>query len=125
MFDPTKWAIWLFSKLGLTSNLKRISKESILKAEMDVAKQRIEENIDLIDKILKQAASGKSLQLSCEYLKEALESITERSQELQSAVREKTEVSIQSYNEWREELRITFEHLQCLAAAWNSSVLRV
>ncbi|CAF1259948.1 unnamed protein product [Adineta steineri] len=30
-YDPTKWAIWLFEKLGLATNLKRFSKNEIQK----------------------------------------------------------------------------------------------
>jgi stearoyl-CoA desaturase (Delta-9 desaturase) len=32
-FDPTKWAIWSLSLVGLTGNLKRVSREAIRKAK--------------------------------------------------------------------------------------------
>ncbi len=32
-FDPTKWIIWSLSKLGLTSNLRRVPKEKIRQAQ--------------------------------------------------------------------------------------------
>ena len=32
-FDPTKWSIWLLSKLGLTSDLRKVSKSKILEAQ--------------------------------------------------------------------------------------------
>ena len=41
-FDPTKWMIWTLSKLGLTSNLRRVSDAKILLAEMREAKRLIE-----------------------------------------------------------------------------------
>jgi len=31
-FDPTKWCVWLFSKVGLAYDLKRAPAEAILKA---------------------------------------------------------------------------------------------
>jgi stearoyl-CoA desaturase (Delta-9 desaturase) len=34
-FDPTKWTIWLLSKIGLTSNLRTVPEEKILKAQID------------------------------------------------------------------------------------------
>ena len=39
-FDPTKWMIWVLSKLGLTSNLRRVSDEKILLAEMREARRQ-------------------------------------------------------------------------------------
>ena len=33
-FDPTKWMIWLLSKLGLVSNLRTVPEEKILKAQI-------------------------------------------------------------------------------------------
>jgi stearoyl-CoA desaturase (delta-9 desaturase) len=33
-FDPTKWAIWLLSKVGLASNLRTVPEEKILKAQI-------------------------------------------------------------------------------------------
>lgn len=38
-FDPTKWAIWTLSKLGLAKNLKTIPEEKIIKAQI-AEKQR-------------------------------------------------------------------------------------
>lgn len=38
-FDPTKWMIWLLSKLGLVSNLRTVPEEKILKAQ--IAEQEI------------------------------------------------------------------------------------
>ncbi len=38
-FDPTKWAIWLLSKVGLASNLRTVPEEKILKAQ--IAEQEI------------------------------------------------------------------------------------
>jgi len=38
-FDPTKWAIWLLAKLGMASDLRRVSEERIVLAEI-AEKQR-------------------------------------------------------------------------------------
>jgi stearoyl-CoA desaturase (delta-9 desaturase) len=38
-FDPTKWTIWLLSKVGLVSNLRTVPEEKILKAQ--IAEQEI------------------------------------------------------------------------------------
>jgi stearoyl-CoA desaturase (delta-9 desaturase) len=41
-FDPTKWCIWLLSKLGLASQLRRVPDEKILLAELRETQRRLE-----------------------------------------------------------------------------------
>lgn len=43
-FDPTKWIIWTFSKLGLTRNLRRVPNEKILAAQRAQAQLRAQSN---------------------------------------------------------------------------------
>jgi stearoyl-CoA desaturase (Delta-9 desaturase) len=40
--DPTKWIIWILSKIGLVSNLRRVPTEKIVLAELAEAKRRLE-----------------------------------------------------------------------------------
>jgi stearoyl-CoA desaturase (delta-9 desaturase) len=40
--DPTKWIIWVLSKIGLVRNLRRVSTEKIVLAELAEAKLRLE-----------------------------------------------------------------------------------
>jgi stearoyl-CoA desaturase (delta-9 desaturase) len=39
-YDPTKWAIWVMSKLGLTWSLRRVSEQKIRQAELAERKRR-------------------------------------------------------------------------------------
>ncbi len=41
-FDPTKWIIWTFSKIGLVKNLRRAPEEKITAAMRDVRRKRNE-----------------------------------------------------------------------------------
>jgi stearoyl-CoA desaturase (delta-9 desaturase) len=41
-FDPTKWTIWILSKIGLASDLRRVPREKILIAEMGELKKRFD-----------------------------------------------------------------------------------
>jgi stearoyl-CoA desaturase (delta-9 desaturase) len=45
-FDPTKWIIWTLSKVGLTSNLRRVPSEKILLAELAEAQRRMETKLE-------------------------------------------------------------------------------
>jgi len=39
-WDPTKWLIWVLSKLGVTSNLRRVPDEKIVAAQQSVSMRR-------------------------------------------------------------------------------------
>ncbi|MCS1407826.1 MAG: hypothetical protein M2R45_00987 [Verrucomicrobia subdivision 3 bacterium] len=45
-FDPTKWAIWLLNKIGLTHDLRRIPEERILRAEISEHQRAITTRIN-------------------------------------------------------------------------------
>src|SRR3984893_3914254 len=40
-FDPTKWVIWILSKLGLARKLRRVPEERIILAELAEARRRL------------------------------------------------------------------------------------
>jgi stearoyl-CoA desaturase (delta-9 desaturase) len=44
-YDPTKWAIWTFSKLGLGSKLRRVPSEKILLAQLAEAQRQLESKL--------------------------------------------------------------------------------
>jgi len=46
-YDPTKWAIWTLSKLGLVSNLRRVADDRIIMAELTEAKRRLEQHLEV------------------------------------------------------------------------------
>ena len=45
-FDPTKWTIWVLSKLGLTHNLRRVPAEKILLAEVNELRLRASQAVE-------------------------------------------------------------------------------
>src|SRR6202011_3179891 len=44
-FDPTKWMIWILSKLGLARKLRRVPEEKIILAELAEAQRRLETSL--------------------------------------------------------------------------------
>jgi len=45
-YDPTKWAIWLMSKLGLVSKLRRVPSEKILLAQLAEAQRQLQSKLE-------------------------------------------------------------------------------
>ncbi|MDF1815980.1 MAG: fatty acid desaturase [Verrucomicrobiales bacterium] len=48
-WDPTKWAIWTLSKLGLVEDLRQVAPEKIVLAELRETRRKAEERLRLID----------------------------------------------------------------------------
>ena len=116
--DPSKWIIWTLSKLGLTSNLKRVASERILLAETKEMSRLVETKLSTF-----QSAQNKGNELM-EQTAQNLESLGERlgeiHKELQTAIREKMDLSKSKLGELRLEVRSIVQEIESfgnLAAA--------
>lgn len=99
-FDPTKWAIWTLSKLGLASDLRTVPEARILLAEIAEAQRRADEHLAEI------TSTGATV---CEKALATVHDLQERLaaayQELEHAVAEKAEMSRKVLDGWRREAR--------------------
>lgn len=48
-WDPTKWTIWLLSKVGLASKLRRVPSEKILLAQLAEAQRLLEDKLAIVE----------------------------------------------------------------------------
>ncbi len=101
--DPSKWIIWTCSKLGLTSDLKRVPRERILLAETRETRRRLEARVAT----MRETGSEEDpLYLKALEILDALaERLKEISDELQKAMHEKLELSKAKLAELRREVR--------------------
>ena len=97
-WDPTKWAIWTLSKLGLATELRRVPEEKIVLAELRAMKMRAEAQI----------ATGNSWRIPCPTREEAYATLVELSDqlsdsyvELEKAVSEQIKISREKLQDWR------------------------
>lgn len=115
-FDPTKWAIWVLSKLGMAEKLRRVAEEKILMAELNEAQKRIQNSLQTAEPSFGQKAAH-----NWEEAKEKLEtlfaSMNEISDEIQLAVKQRVDLEKQRIDELRREIRD--------AIAWNEHFLRL
>ncbi len=106
-FDPTKWTIWMLSKVGLISNCRTVSTSRILLAEIAEARRTADARLAFID------ASSVTV---CERARSAVNDLQERLaaayHELEHAIAEKAEMSRHRVNRWRSDIR---ELMQSLA----------
>lgn len=114
-FDPTKWSIWLLSKLGLTSNLRTVAEAKILLAELTEARKRIQNGLEPYQQRPDlHAQLSQHVQHTLDRLHEAQEELANRYYMVEKSVRDRVELSKSKMNEWRREARATLEHLEQL-----------
>lgn len=108
-FDPTKWAIWLLSKAGLTSQLKRVATEKIVLAEMAEARRRAAAHI--------QAEGGAALLLNekCDtmvhFLNELSDSLAASCHELEEMIARRAKTSREALKRYRAQTKQLLDHL--------------
>lgn len=115
-FDPTKWTIWLLSKIGLVRGLRRVPSERILLAELAEARKRVDSGLKAYQDRVSDAAKAQ-FDHTLAVLQSASDDLAKRYHDLQSAIREKVEISHECIEEWRRELRMVMRRLQSLQAS--------
>lgn len=109
--DPTKWTIWLLSKVGMTSNLRRVSEAKILLAEIQQARSRIQKGLDYCGGEQFTESARLKLQASIDALHHAQEQLSARYDDVQKAVKDKVEFSKGRVIVWRREIQDALSHL--------------
>lgn len=107
-FDPTKWAIWLLSKVGLASNLRRVPESKVLLAEMKEARRRAEAELARLNAV---SAQHPWRDKAIESLHQLLEKMTANYYEVENAVTNRVELSRQALAEWSQKTRELMNHL--------------
>ena len=109
--DPSKWIIWTLSKIGLTSELKRVPQERILLAETKETKKQLNTQISLFQDSIAESANELVEQAlsSLEGLGERLSEITS---ELQTAAQTKINLSKSKIHELHKEVRAMLQEIE-------------
>ena len=99
-WDPTKWTIWTLSKIGLTSNLRRVPDSKILLAEMGEARLRAEEKLAALN-----ASYPTMTERAHVMLNELCENLAKNYHELEKSVTDRVDVSKQTLIRLQNETR--------------------
>jgi stearoyl-CoA desaturase (delta-9 desaturase) len=98
-WDPTKWAIWTLSKLGLVTDLRRVPEEKIVLAELREMKHQAETQI----------ADSNERKITCSTGQEAYDKLLHLSQqlsdsyqELENALSDRIKITGEMISHWRE-----------------------
>ena len=99
-WDPSKWAIWTLSKLGLVDGLRRVPDGRILLAEMGEARRRAEQHLAE----MREQPAG-PVHRAADKLHELVERLTLNYQELEKSVSDRVQISREVLNGWQHETR--------------------
>jgi stearoyl-CoA desaturase (delta-9 desaturase) len=105
-WDPSKWTIWMLSKLGLAWDLRRVPDSKIVLAEMREARKRAQHQLDALQG--KVAVPAKDASLALDAL---LDRLSGNYHELEKAVNDRVEVSKQKLREWHKQTREAMREL--------------
>lgn len=103
-WDPTKWMIFLLSKLGLTSELREVSPEKIMLAELREAKRQADEKISWFSKLPSPKCSCPKMNLEVQNLKEIYEKLHEHYNVIEQSASDRIAVSKERLEEARENI---------------------
>ena len=107
--DPSKWIIWLLSKIGLANDLKLVPKERILLAETRETHRLLKAHISSIEESSEKEAP--TLAKALENLHELAARLTEICDELLEATHAHLELSKVKFRGLRLEVRTALAHL--------------
>ena len=119
-YDPTKWAIWILNKLGLTSNLRTVPEEKILKAQIAEHDRLLEAKLlaqptPISDSIHAMVQSARAR------MDEALLRWEELLVEYRAAAAGKTEISRREMAELRKSLQKASEQFRQSLREWKNT----
>jgi stearoyl-CoA desaturase (delta-9 desaturase) len=91
-FDPTKWTIWLLSKIGMVRNLRTVPEEKIIKAQIAEKQRQLAEKLSLNNKPLSQSLT-EAIHHAQERMHEALAEWETKLAEYRAAMERRHEMS--------------------------------
>ncbi len=114
-WDPTKWTIWMLSKMGLADGLRRVPDSRILLAEMRQARVLAQQHLAQL-----QAHGSSTAQRASVTVHERIERLTSNYHELEQAIHDCVDLSRAALRAWQQDTRRMMRELKRVVAALPS-----
>ena len=105
-WDPSKWSIWLLSKVGLTWDLRRVPDGKILLAEMREARKHAEKQLAALEHSAPGLAQRATVAVS-----DLMEKLTASYHEVEQAVAGKVDLSRRTLRDWQRQTQETVREI--------------
>jgi stearoyl-CoA desaturase (delta-9 desaturase) len=119
-FDPTKWSIWLLHKLGLVGQMRRVSQERILVAEIAEQQRRLAEKLDARPHLLAEPIRCR-LHAAQVRLQQAFGHWEQLEEQYRQALEKKLEASREKLAELRREFREAKDRVRAAIRDWQET----
>ncbi|MFT4586753.1 MAG: stearoyl-CoA desaturase (delta-9 desaturase) [Limisphaerales bacterium] len=119
-FDPTKWSIWLLSRLGLADDLRMVAKEKIMLTELAEKRRQFDARLESNAISLSESAQ-QLLESAQSRLQQAMKNWEERMAEYRKAAGKQVEASKEKLAEIRRELRAAKKRLRVAIQEWKDA----
>lgn len=119
-FDPTKWAIWIFHKLGLAHGLRRVADERIIQSQISQKRRLLERRIESCQTPMCEKISAR-FQAAQAGVEKTFQQWEEVEREYRKTMEKKAEASREKLSALRQEFLDAKERLQAAFQEWNES----
>ncbi len=123
-FDPTKWTIWLLSKVGLASRLRTVPEEKILKAQIAEQQAVLSEKLAAQGAALSESVTT-MLHAAQDRMQDALNHWESRLTEYREARDKRDEISRRHRRELKRRLEESADHLRVAVREWMDAQRRI
>jgi stearoyl-CoA desaturase (delta-9 desaturase) len=120
-FDPTKWAIWLMSRIGLTSQLRRVPAEKIQLAEIAEQQRQLEVKMASRPAARRCETTHRLLELAQQRLQEAAQVWETRKAEYAKATEKRIEDSKEKLAQLRRDFEEAAANLRQAIQEWRAA----
>ncbi|OYV45626.1 MAG: hypothetical protein B7X06_04315, partial [Verrucomicrobia bacterium 21-51-4] len=112
-FDPTKWTIWLLSKVGLTSQLRRVPAEKILLAEIEEMRRTASRVTQKAESATQDLLQDLSIKDALSAVKQGYQDLEEYSKQLRSMITQQVGLSKSKAKLWANDVHCLFRKIDC------------
>ncbi|HAH99147.1 MAG TPA: acyl-CoA desaturase [Verrucomicrobiales bacterium] len=119
-FDPTKWAAWLLSKVGLASDLRRVPDEKIMLAEIRQKQKQLSERLSNTPRPVCENAQALFAEAG-EKLQAAAESWERAKNEYAKAAQKKINLTKEQLAELRAQFEVAVTELREAIQQWHAA----
>jgi len=116
-FDPTKWTIWALSKVGLTSSLRTVPEEKIIKAQITERQRNLEAKLSTATQPLPESLTT-MLHQAQETMNHAFEKWEARMKDYREAAARRGEISREQLKELKRRMQESTDALHQAIREW-------
>jgi len=116
-FDPTKWTIWILSKVGLVRGLRTVPEERIIKAQIAEQERKLAKTLEGHNDRIPEAVRV-LLQSTRDHLETTLNEWEDKAKQYREAIEVRREMSRRAFRQMRRDYQVASDQLRDAIKNW-------